>query len=196
MTLLGKVEVAHGQDLIYHQYVRLDLGGDGKAQPGNHARGKAANRGVEEVPQLGKVHDPVEVLLHLPAVVAQQRAIEKDVFPGSQVHIEARPQLDQRRDGTVHRHVALGGVHHPGNQLEHGALAAAVHADQRHGFAPLNGKIDVVQGPELGIAQPALHQLDEEFLERIRLFILLAEAHGHVPDIYDRTHVPAPERQM
>ena len=56
-TLALEVLVAHREDLVDEQHVRIDVGRDGEREPHVHARRIRLHAGIEEVPELGEVHD-------------------------------------------------------------------------------------------------------------------------------------------
>ena len=82
--------VAHGQHLVDHQDVGVDVHGHGEAEPHVHARGVELHRPVDELLELGEVDDGVEGLVDLALGHAEQRAVEVDVLPAGQVLLEAR----------------------------------------------------------------------------------------------------------
>ena len=101
MAFVLEHKVADRQNLITDKDVGLNLGRNGKAKARDHAAGIVFDRHIDKIPQLGKVDDAVEMLLHIGAVMAQHRAVQKDIFPRGQVQIKARAQLDKRRDLAV-----------------------------------------------------------------------------------------------
>ena len=101
MAFVLEHKVADRQNLITDKDVGLNLGRNGKAKARDHAAGIVFDRHIDKIPQLGKVDDAVEMLLHIGTVMAQHRAVQKDIFPRGQVQIKACAQLDKRRDLTV-----------------------------------------------------------------------------------------------
>jgi hypothetical protein len=64
--------VSDGQHLVDHQDVRVDVDGDGKAEPDIHARGVELHGAIDELVEFGEVDDGIEHLVDLPLGHAQQ----------------------------------------------------------------------------------------------------------------------------
>ena len=107
-----------------------------KPEPHLHARREVPERGVEEVADLGEVDDLVEPLRDLALAQPVQPGGEPDVVARRQVADEAAGDLDQRSDAAAHLDRALVGQQDAGDELEQGALALAVGADEADGLAP------------------------------------------------------------
>ena len=82
--------VADGQHLVDHQDVGVDVDGHGEAEPDVHARGVELHLVVDELLELGEVHDVVEDAVDLALGQPEQRAVQVDVLPAGQVRLEAR----------------------------------------------------------------------------------------------------------
>ena len=185
MALLLEHKIAHRQNLVAGQNVSLDLGRNGKAQPRDHAAGVVFHRHIDKIPQLCKVDDIFKVLLHIGAVVAEHRAVQKDIFPRGQVEVEPRAQLDQRCDLAVDGHGALAGVHDARDQFQHRAFAAAIAADECDGLARLNFERNIPQCVKFVEKQLMFQQLDGVFFEGLGLFLREIEAHRDVLHLND-----------
>ena len=62
-------------------------------------------------------------------------AVEVDVVAAGEFRVEAGAEFEQRGDAPVHRDGAGGGLQDAGHDLQQGALAGAVFADDAEGFA-------------------------------------------------------------
>ena len=62
--------------------------------------------------------------------------------------MEAGADLQEGTDPTAHDDLALGRVGDPGEDLEEGALAGAVPADDAEDFAAFDLEVNVLEGPE------------------------------------------------
>lgn len=80
LTLAPEMLVAYREDLINKQYVSTRCSGNGKAEPGSHARGESPEISLHEAGQLGKFHNGLIAAIHLLASKAQEGGIEVDVF--------------------------------------------------------------------------------------------------------------------
>jgi hypothetical protein len=70
---------------------------------------------------------------------AEQLARHEDILPSGKIWVEAHAQLQQRGHACLPCATAAGGRQGgAGDQLEQGALAGAVNADQADGFARLH----------------------------------------------------------
>lgn len=182
LALLLEEHVADGERLVDDEDVGLGDGGDGERDARDHARGEVLHGHVHEVGQLGKVDDLLEVRVDELLGVTEERAVEVDVLAGGELEVETRAELDQGRDVTADDALALAGLQHAGDDLEHGGFAGAIGANQAHDLAGLHLEGDVLECAELGEEQFALHQLDEVLLEVVELLGRHVEDHGDVVD--------------
>ena len=97
--------------------------------------GVALDRRVQELLDLGKGHDLVELALDLPALHPQDGAVQIDVFPAGQLRVKAGAHLQERSHPAPNRHPPLGGLGDAGEDLEQGALAGPVAADDAQNLA-------------------------------------------------------------
>jgi len=102
---------------------------------------------------------------------AQDRGVEEHVLAAGEVRVKARAQLNQWGDPSVDEYFALAGCRDARYELEDGALAATVTADDAHRLPPGHTEADVsqsVKGRRPGAAtQQSGHELAESapFLE-------------------------------
>src|SRR6185436_11845018 len=72
--------------------------------------------------------------------------------------MEARPDLDQRRDAPIEADLSGSRRGDAGQQLEQGALAGAIRADDAKRFAARHGEVQIAQRPEgtpIATAEPS-----------------------------------------
>ena len=131
----------------------------------------------------GEVDDRVEVPVGLRAAEAEDRRVEVDVLPAGEVGVEAGPELEQRGHPPARGDRAGRGLQDAADQLEQGALARAVRADEADGRPGLDLERDVLEGPEVLLVQVRAAEVDHPLLERL----LLAddEPLGQVADLDD-----------
>ena len=182
LALLLEEHVANGEGLVHDEDVGLGDGGDGERDARDHAGGEVLHGHVHEVGQLGKLDDLLEVRVDELFGVAEQRAVEVDVLASGELEVKTRTELDQGRDITANDALALAGLEHAGDDLEHGGLARTVGANQADDLAGFHLEGDVLECAELGEEQLVLHQLDEVLLEVIELLGRHVEDHGDVVD--------------
>jgi len=184
---LLKFGVAHRQYFVDDQHLRADVGGHRETQARHHAAGVGSHRGVDEIADSRKIHDPIQPASNVLAAETQHRAVEKNVFASGHFVIEARAQFQQRRDPSAQSQSSPRGAKHPSDDLEQGAFPGAVGTDDADGFALFDRKANVVQGVEIGVADPApLQPADGVFLEGGNPLVWDSKAHRHVVDLDHR----------
>ena len=70
-----KVRIADRQNLVHDQNLGIHHRGNGKGQPGQHTGGIVANGHLDELTQLGEVHDLVVLGLQKLLAVPQNGAV-------------------------------------------------------------------------------------------------------------------------
>ena len=186
-----KHEVTHGQYLVRNEYVRLGDRGDGKRNTRHHAGGIVLQRNVQKFPQLAEIHDLVEFFVDVFGRQAQHRAVEIDVLPGGEVHVEPRAQLNERRDAAVHHHIARRGLEHAGDHLQKRGFARTVQPDDPVELTLMHGEGNVAQRVKFLKLQLALHGGQKVFFQAFVLFFGHVEAHGDIIHFY-HAHVLRP----
>ena len=122
--------VAHRDDLVDDQDLRVEVDRDGEAEPDIHPAGVDLDRSVDEVAQPGEVDDAVHRRGDLTPAHAEDRAVEVDIFPAGQLRVEACAQLEHGGDPAACGDGAEGGSVDACDQLEQRRLAGAVVSDQ------------------------------------------------------------------
>ena len=77
------------------------MGGDREGQPDIHARGVALHRRVEELLDLGKGDDLVELASDLASRHAKDGAVEEDILAAGQLGMEAGADLEEAGDAAA-----------------------------------------------------------------------------------------------
>ena len=183
LALLLEKHVAHRERLVDDEDVGLHHGGDGERDTRHHTRGVVLHGHVEEVAQLGEVHNLVKVFFHELLGVTQKRTVEEDVLTRGELEVETSAQLNEGRDVTTNCHGALRGLEHAGNDLEHGGFTGTVGSHQADDLALLNLEAHVLQSMELLEKQLVAHELDEVLLEGVELLAGHVEDHRDVVDL-------------
>ena len=93
--------VADGEHLVDEQDLRLDVGGDGEAEPHEHARRVVLDRRVDELLEPGELDDVVEAGGDLLLRQPEDGAVEEDVLAAAELGMEAGAELEQGRDPTA-----------------------------------------------------------------------------------------------
>ena len=128
-TLLLKFGIPNGKYLVHDEDFRLKVGGHGKGKAHVHAGGVALDRRVEKLGDLGELDDVVELASDLRPGHAQNGAVQVDVLAAAEFLMEARADLEQTADAALDLYPTRGGLGDARKNLEQGALAGAVAAD-------------------------------------------------------------------
>src|ERR1700730_6379782 len=133
-ALVREPFVAHRQHFVYEQHVWIDVYGHRKTESHVHPGGIRFHRRVDELLQLGKLHDLVEAPGHFALGEPEHDAVDEDVFAPGDLGMETGAQFDERRDAAPQRHSTRRGPGDAGHQLQRGALARPVAADDAVGL--------------------------------------------------------------
>ena len=136
--------VADREHLVDQEDVGVHRDRDREAEPHVHARRVGLDGAVHEVLEPGEGDDLVEPGADLGAGEAQQHAVDVDVLAPGHLRVEAGTQLQQGGDAAVGLDLAAGRRQHAGDDLQQGALAAAVQADDPQRLAAVQFEVDVV----------------------------------------------------
>jgi hypothetical protein len=88
--------VTGGEDLVEEEDVRVQEGGNGKAEAHRHPRRVGANRPVDRILELGERDDLVEPAPDLGPGEPLDCAVQEDVLATSEVRVEPGAELEQR----------------------------------------------------------------------------------------------------
>jgi hypothetical protein len=153
-ALLLEGLVAHAQDLVDEQHLRLEVRGDREGEPHVHAARVALHRDVDEALDLRELDDLVVLPCDVRAPHAEDGAVQVDVVPAAQLGVEPRPDLEQRADAPVHDRLALGRLGDPGEDLQQRRLPGSVPPDDAEDLPLVDLEREVAKGPEV-LPRPA-----------------------------------------
>ena len=120
--------------------------------------------------------------------MSEYGTIQKDILPRCHFLVEARTELDHRRDLAAHLHRALIRLQDPGDRLQQRTLARAVGSDQAPGLPLLHMEVDILQRQELLKRQLMLQPLDRILLQVIHLDVAKVEPDGKMIHIDNIRH--------
>ena len=175
-ALVLEFHVAHGQDLVDEEDIRLHVDGHGESQAHVHARGVVLDGLVDEALDAGEVDDRVQLGVDLLLAHAQDRAVEVDVLAARQLGVEAGADLEHGGHAARRGDPSLVRGEDLRDALEQRRLARTVVAEQAEGLALRDIKGDVVEGPEL--LELSARTLQERALEGLVAVLVDAEALG------------------
>ena len=152
--------VAHRQHLVHDHNFAVQVGCHGEGQLDKHAAGIPLDGGVNKLPHLGKLDDILHFGVNFRLGHAQNRAVHIDIFPARHFAVEAGAHLQHGSHTAIEVDLPFRGSGDPAQQLQHGALASAVAADDAQSFPLVHRQIDAVEGHE-GLAYQPLVGADE-----------------------------------
>ncbi len=153
-TLLLKLRIPHGQHFVDDEDLGFEVGGYGKAEADLHAGRVEFDGGIDMFFHPAEVDDLVQFAVDLFFGHAEDGAVHVDVLAAGQFGVEAGADLQQCADPSFEVHFAGGGFGDVGEDLEQGALAGAVVADDAEHFALFDLEVDVPERPEHAFVLP------------------------------------------
>ena len=147
--LLLEFGVAHGKHFVHHQYFGFQVRSDGESEADGHAAAVALHGGVQVAFASAEVHDLVELAGDFATAHAHDGAVHVDVLAAGHFRVESGAHFEEARDAALGADCAGSGGGHAAEQLEEGALAGAVPADDAHDVALFHLEVDVLQGPHV-----------------------------------------------
>ncbi len=152
---LLELGVADREDLVDQQHVGVDVRHHREAEPDLHSRGVVLDLEVDVVLQARELDDLVESAPRLGRAQSHHHAVQDDVVAGGQLRVEADAELEEGGEaaGDLDR-PAVGRVD-AREQLQQGALAGAVAADDPEELALGDVEAEVVEDVERATGRAA-----------------------------------------
>lgn len=169
-ALLLELLVAHGQDLVDEEDVRVGVDRDGEREPDVHARAVELDLRVDELADAAEPEDVVELLLGFLLCETEDRGVEEHVLAAGEVRVEARTEFDERSEAPAPSDRPRAGLEDAADHLEQGRLARSVRPEQSDRRPGRDVEVDVLEGPEvLAVSAPGATERDDPFLEGVVL---------------------------
>lgn len=146
---VGEDGVADGEGFVDDENFGLNVDGGGEGEADVHAAGILFYGAVHEVADFGEGGDGGEGGFDFGAGETDDLAVEDDVFAAGEFGVEAGAEFEERGDAAGGDDSSAGGLHDAGDDLEEGAFAGAVRADEGEDFAGFHGDGDIAEGPEI-----------------------------------------------
>src|SRR5213593_2031952 len=102
-ALLLKNLVTDGKNLIDDKDVGLDGGGNSKSQAEHHAGGVRAQRRIDKVAHVSKLHNLPKQVPDLRPRMSEKSSVEEYIFPPCQFRVKPRPKLQKRCDAPLNQ---------------------------------------------------------------------------------------------
>ena len=180
VAALAEALVTHGQHLVAEQDIGLDADGDREPEARVHAARIGLHGVVGEARELGELDDRIDSRLQLRARHPVERPREEDVLDRRVLRVEARSQLEQRRDAAVDGDAPVVRRQDAGQHLQQRRLAGSVRPDHAEGLAVRDRERQVVGRAQLLPLAPAPAQ--DRLLEGGLLAPVDAEVLAHALD--------------
>ena len=165
-ALLLEGGVADRQHLVDQQHVGVGLHHHREGEPHQHPRGVVLQLQVGEFLQLGELDDRVLAAAHLARGQPHHHPVEDDVFARREVDVEADSELDEGGQTSCYPDRAGVGPVDARQQLQQGALAGAVAADDAEELPLADLEGDPAQRPQ--VAEVAAREgMDDPLFERV-----------------------------
>ena len=162
---LAEIDVADRERFIHHQNLGVKVDRDGEGQANDHAAGISLDGLVDEVADLRERFDFGKAAIHFLGGETQNRAIQIDVVAAGEFRIESGAEFEQRGDASVDGGGPGGGLKNSGADLQQGALAGSVFADDTERLAAAHFEGNVAKGPVIGVKAAAIES--REFLQTV-----------------------------
>src|SRR2546421_5694550 len=111
--LFLETRVPHRKDFIDQKDLRFEVRCDREGQAHIHAAGIPFHRRIEELVNLSKGNDLVELALNFDASHAEDSAIEKNVFAPGQFRMKTCSNFEKRADPAVDVYATAGRLCNP-----------------------------------------------------------------------------------
>lgn len=147
--LLLELCIAHCEHLIDHKDLGFKEGGNCEAEADCHAGGVTLDGGVEVALYACEIDDLIELAGDLVLGHAHDGAVHVDVLAAGHLGVEAGADFEEGGDAALVLDAAGAGRGDVREELEEGALAGAILADDAKDFALLYLEGDVTEGPDV-----------------------------------------------
>lgn len=151
--LLTKAPVASAEDFVDQQELRLDAGGDRKAEAQAHATGIGAQRQIEEIPKLAEFDNVRRQITDGFPAQTQHSAAQLNVLVACRLRVESQIAAEKGRYPAIDILVARAWSINPGKRSKERALAGAILADQADAIAWSRREGNVVENPDLSFGR-------------------------------------------
>jgi hypothetical protein len=178
--------VTDGEHLVDEEDVGVDVHRHREPEPDVHARRVVAHLHVDELLELRERHDLVEHTRDVALREAEDRCIHEDVLAPGELGMEARAQLEQRRQPAARDDLAVVGLQDPGDALQQRRLARAIVTEDPDRRSFLDLDVDVVERDE--VLERDAPEVDHPLLQRRVVLVVETEMLRDVTDLDGRGH--------
>ncbi|MNY19389.1 hypothetical protein D3C86_1528210 [compost metagenome] len=140
--------VAHRQDLVNDQDIRVQPRGYRKREPDIHAARVVLHWRIDEFLDTRETHNFVELTQNLRPRHPKDGAIQKDILPASQFRVESCTNLKQTGNLAPNGDLPPSRLGDAAQDLQQCRFARTIAADHGNALALLNFEGDVAERPE------------------------------------------------
>ncbi len=115
--------IAHGERLIHHENIRVNMDGSGEGNAYVHAAGVFTNGTIDEISDIGKGSDVGECSVGLPTRQPHHVGRNVDIFTSSEIRIEARAEFQKAGNLSGAEHASCSRLQNAADDLQQCALA-------------------------------------------------------------------------
>ena len=124
-----KGRIAHGQNFIDEQDLRLEKSGHRKSQAKIHSARIPFHRHIDETFHLREGNDFIELRGDLRALHAENGSVQKHIFSSGKLLVETSPHFQKTADSTVQIDPSCGGFRDARQDFEQSGFTRAVAPD-------------------------------------------------------------------
>ena len=148
-SFLLELSITHCEDFIHNKNFWFKKSGDGEAETHGHTRGETLNRGVKIALDASEVDNLIELAVNLMAGHTHDAAIHIDILTGGHLGMEASTDLKEGSNTASIGDMAGRRGSDVAEELQQGALAGSVLADDTDDVTLLDLERDILQSPDI-----------------------------------------------
>ncbi len=147
--------VSDRESFVDQKDLGVDTDGDREGQPHHHTAGIRFHRSIDEFADAGKLFNGGIAAVDLALRKSEDGGVEIDVVPAGEFGIETRPQLEEGGDASIDGDGSGRRLENAGHELESGAFAGAVLADNAEDLAAPDGEAEIADRMEIAMERAA-----------------------------------------
>src|SRR5580700_4637190 len=148
-ALLLKIDVPHRQHFVHQQNLRLQVRRHRERQPHVHPARIMLHRRIDELLDLRKRHNLIELPRDLPLAHPQNRPAQVSILPPGQLPVKPRPHLQQTPHPPMNLRPTSRRSRNSRQDLQQGSLPRPVPPNQPQNLPFLHLQLHIPQSPKL-----------------------------------------------
>src|SRR5437667_12222573 len=147
-AFLLKLRVAHGQNFIDNEDLRIQVRGHRECQSHIHATRVMFDGRFEKFLCSCEINNLVKLRVNLAPAHAQDCSVQINIFTASKVRMKAGANVEKASYFSVKLGAASGRFENPREYFQQRRFSGAVGPDDAHNLSRVDLEIDVLQRPE------------------------------------------------